>query len=158
VSYRLNDYAKRKDRSDKRISGEEPIKLHFTGEEGISQIRALLGLHELVTNVNIPNVGQIPNMPMGAVVETNAVFRANSLRPVFAGDVPKEIYPLVSRISGEQEALSEAIAERDLNKIFAVFTNDPLVTCGMHEAEALFREMIENTKKYLDMYDLSSLG
>ena len=158
VSYRLNDYAHRKSRSDKLISGEEPIKLRQTGEEGVAQIRALLGLYELVTNVNIPNMGQIPNMPMGAVVETNAVFRANSLRPVFAGDVPKEIYPLVSRISGEQEALSEAIAERDIDKIFAVFTNDPLVTCGMHEAKELFREMIENTKKYLTMYDLSSLG
>ena len=63
----------------------------------------------------------------------------------------------MSRICGEQEALSEAIAERDLKKIFAVFTNDPLVTCGMHEAEALFREMIDNTKKYLGMYDLSSV-
>ena len=158
VSYRINDYAQRKSRSDKRISGEEPVKLHFTGEEGVSQMRALLGLKELVTNVNIPNEGQIPNLPIGAVVETNAVFRANSIRPVFAGNVPKEIYPLVSRICGEQEALSEAIAERDLNKIFAVFTNDPLVTCGMHDAEALFREMIENTKKYLGMYDLSSLS
>ena len=157
VAHRIDDYAQREARSDRLISGEDQIKITPTGEDGVLQMRALLGLIELVSNVNIPNEGQIPNLPIGAVVETNAIFRAGSLRPVFAGNVPKEIYPLVSRISGEQEALSEAIAERDLNKIFAVFTNDPLVSCGMHEAEALFREMIENTKEYLTMYNLQQL-
>ena len=47
-------------------------------------------------NVNIPNAGQIPNWPISAVVETNAVFRAGSLNPAFAGPAPKEIYPLVT--------------------------------------------------------------
>lgn len=61
------------------VSGEEDVRILPTGEEGVNQIRALLGLSDLVTNVNLPNVGQIPNLPMGAVVETNAVFRANSL-------------------------------------------------------------------------------
>lgn len=100
------------------------------GEEGVNQIRALLGLTELVTHVNIPNRGQIPNLPLGAVVETNAVFRAGSLRPVFAGEIPKSIYPLVARICGEQELLSEAIARWDLEGIFQAFAGDPLVTCS----------------------------
>ena len=122
--------------------------------EGVLQMRALLGLCELTTNVNIPNVGQIPNLPIGAIVETNASFRANSLRPVFAGNIPTEIYPLVSRICGEQEALSDAIAKRDVEAIFTVFANDPLVTCTYAEARELFFEMCEKTKKYLDMYEL----
>ena len=52
------------------------------------------------------------------------------------------------------DCLSEGIAERDLNKIFNAFANDPLVTCGMEDAKKLFKEMCENTKKYLGMYDL----
>ena len=123
----------------------------------MNQIRALLGLCELITNVNIPNRGQIPNLPLGAVVETNAIFRSNSLEPVFAGPIPKEIYPLVSRVCAEQELVSEGIAERDLNKIFCAFANDPLVTCGIADAKKLFKEMCENTKEYLGMYDLSQL-
>ncbi len=63
----------------------------------------MLGLGDLVTNVNIPNYGQIPNLPIGAVVETNACFRANLLNPVFAGNIPQTIYPLISRVCGEQE-------------------------------------------------------
>ena len=61
-------------------------------------MRALLGLGDFVTNVNIPNVGQIPNLPLGAVVETNAVFRSDTITPVFAGEIPGEIYSLISRI------------------------------------------------------------
>ena len=154
VSYRRNDYKERLAKSDRLISGEENTKLKQTGEEGVTQIRALLGLCDLVTNVNIPNIGQIPNLPKGAIVETNAVFRADSLKPVFAGEIPASIYPMVSRICGQQEALSEAIAERNIEKIFSVFVNDPLVTCNVHDARKLFDEMCENTKQYLDMYDL----
>lgn len=130
------------------------IEINNTGEEGVNQIKALLGLGDLVTNVNIPNYGQIPNLPLGAVVETNAVFTSDSLTPVFAGEIPKTIFPLVSRICAEQELISEGIAERNLNKIFLAFVNDPLVTCSMDDAKALFKEMCENTKKYLSLYDL----
>ena len=70
----------------------------------------------------------------------------------FAGKIPAAIYPLVSRICAEQELVSEGIAQRDLNKIFIAFANDPLVTCGMEDAKKLFDEMCENTKKYLTMY------
>ena len=156
VSWRKENMQERLDRSARLLSGEEEVKLAVTGEEGVQQIRALLGLRELVTNVNIPNRGQIPNLPQGAVVETNAAFRANGIHPVFAGEIPETIYPLVSRVCAEQELVSQGIAERNLDKIFCGFANDPLVTCNMQDAKALFREMCENTKAYLADYDLAS--
>ena len=154
VDGRREDLANRLAESERLYSGEEEPKIFYTGEEGVNQMRALLGLSTLVTNVNIPNIGQIPNLPLGAVVETNAVFRDGTLTPVFAGNVPEAIYPMVARICGEQEMLSQAIAERDLDKIFQVFSNDPLVTCSLSDAKKLFDEMVENTKEYLTMYDI----
>ena len=154
VSWRKDKQKSRLEDSRKRVSGEEKLVLSGTGEEGVNQIRALLGLEDLVTNVNIPNYGQIPNLPMGAVVETNAVFRSNSLQPVFAGEIPKPIYPLISRICAEQELVFEGIEQRDLEKIFIAFANDPLVTCSIQDAKKLFDEMCNNTAKYLDMYNL----
>ena len=120
-------------------------------------MRALLGLCDLVTNVNIPNVGQIPNLPMGAIVETNATFRANSLVPVMAGNIPDIIYPLISRICGGQEIVARACMERNLELAFLAFANDPLVTIPLDQARKLFNEMVENTKEYLAMYDLTTL-
>ena len=152
VEWRKNTLKSRNERSVRLASGEEEFKLKPTGEEGVEQMRALLGLCELTTNVNVPNIGQIPNLPIDAVVETNAVFRADSVTPVFAGEIPKEILPLISRISSEQEIVVEAAIERDLEKAFNAFTCDPLVTIGLNDARKLFDEMVENTKKYLGEY------
>lgn len=153
VEWRKNQLAERLEKGEKLAKGAEEVKINGTGEEGVNQIRALLGLCDLVTNVNIPNVGQIPNLPLGAVVETNAVFRSNSLKPVLAGEIPGSIYPMISRICAEQELVSAGIAERDTDKIFSAFANDPLVTCGIEDARKLFDEMCENTKGYLTMYN-----
>ena len=157
VDFRKQDLVKRLEKSEKYKSGELELEIAGTGEDGVKQIRAILGLSDLVTNVNMPNRGRIPNLPRGAIVESNAVFRADSVTPVFAGEIPQEIYPLISRICGEQQMIDDAIAKRDVNKLFNAFVNDPLVTCGLDDAKELFREMCENTKKYLSDYDLSEL-
>ena len=154
VSWRKKDLANRLERSRKLLSGEEEVKIWKTGEDGVHQIRALLGLCDLVTNVNIPNVGQIPNLPLGAVVETNAIFRSDEVTPVFAGNIPTEIHSLVSRICAEQEAVFDGIKRRDLEAIFEAFASDPLVTCSLSDARKLFNEMVENTKEYLKDYNL----
>ena len=157
VSWRTENLKERLEKSRKLVSGEMDVEMKNTGEEGVLQMRAILGLDVLVTNVNIPNVGQIPNLPMGAVVETNAVFQDNSITPVFAGEVPAEIYPLISRVCGEQELVSDAIAKRDVQAVFDAFVCDPLVTCSYEDAKKLFKEMVLNTQKYLGSYDLSKL-
>lgn len=157
VAWRKQDLMNRLERSRKLREKEEAVAIKGTGEEGVTQMKALLGFGELMTNVNMPNRGQIPNLPLGAVVETNAAFRSNSVEPVMAGEVPKEIHPLVGRICAEQEQISKAIAVRDLQMIFNAFASDPLVTCSYEEAKELFKEMVLNTKKYLSSYDLSGL-
>ena len=154
VSWRKKDLENRLERSRKLLSGEEEVKIWKTGEDGVHQIRALLGLCDLVTNVNIPNVGQIPNLPLGAVVETNAIFRSDEVTPVFAGNIPTEIHSLVSRICAEQEAVFDGIKRRDVEAIFEAFASDPLVTCSLNDARKMFNEMVENTKEYLKDYNL----
>ena len=164
-NYKLTPVSQRKEwqansfkRSEELLSGKAELKINKSGEEGVLQLRALLGLcGDFVTNVNFPNRGQIPNLPLGAVVETNVVFSGDSVSPVYSGDVPTEILPLVSRISNEHEALNEAIAERDVEKIFNIFATSQLITCSLPEARALFKEMVMNTKEYLKCYDLSTL-
>lgn len=152
VKYRRHELKMRLETSAKRVSGEEKVALKNTGEDGVNQIRALLGLEDMVTNVNLPNCGQIPNLPMGAVVETNAVFRADSVVPCMAGNIPTEIYGLISRIVAEQETVVKAGVTRNLSLAFKAFANDPLVTINTEAARKLFDEMVENTKHYLTEY------
>ncbi len=154
VSWRWEDLAARQEKSRKLLSGELEVTLNRTGEEGVNQMRALLGLCTLVTNVNIPNCGQIPNLPLGAVVETNAVFRDGTLTPVFAGNIPMPIYGQITRAVTEQEMVVEAAMERNLEKAYAAFRNDPLVNIPDEQSKQLFDEMIQNTKAYLTMYNV----
>ncbi len=158
VDWRRGSLKERQEKSERLRSGEEELKLKVSGEEGVNQMRAILGLSDpLVTNVNIPNVGQTPNLPLGAVVETNAVFRSGTVTPVMSGEIPEEIHPLISRICTEQELVASAVRQRDVKLAFQAFANDPLVTCNLEEAKDLYKEMVLNTAKYLTDYDLSSL-
>ena len=152
VSWRKDDLKSRLERSEKLRTEGEKFTICNTGEDGVKQMRALLGISELVTNVNIPNVGQIPNLPLGAIVETNAIFRDDSITPVFAGNVPDGVWSLVSRVTDAQLLIAEAGRTRDLELAFKAFANDPLVTVDLATARKMFDEMVENTKEYLGEY------
>lgn len=157
VGWRKEDLKQRMEKSERLFRGNEKFKLHDTGEEGVNQIRAILGFGDLLTNVNIINRGQIPNLPIGAVVETNAVFTSGNVTPVFAGEIPTAIYPLVSRICGNQMIVTEAGLNRDPELAFNAFLNDPLVRLPMNKARELFVRMLDNTKTYLTDYRIDSL-
>ncbi len=152
VSFRKNQLKNRLAQSRRLVLGEEDLVLTSTGEEGVLQIRALLGLCDFVTNVNLPNVGQIPNLPIGAVVETNAHFSSDSVKPVMAGEIPKNVNSLVAPIVTLQEMLVEAGLNRDLELAFQVFSRDPLMTVGREDAKKLFDKMVSNTSAYLSEY------
>lgn len=152
VSYRKDDLVKRQERSRRLRTGEEELKIENTGEEGVRQIRALLGLGDMVTNVNLPNKGQIPNLPLGVIVETNASFRDDSVEPVFAGPVPEGVWQLVSRSADSQTMVARAARERNLDLAFKAFVGDPLVNIDLKSARELFDKMIDNTEEYLKEY------
>jgi alpha-galactosidase/6-phospho-beta-glucosidase family protein len=154
VAWRKKDLKERLEKSHKLVTGEKQFELKETGEEGVHQIKALLGLNDLVTNVNIPNYGQMVDVPLGAVVETNALFRRDSITPIMAGKLPDEVHGLVMRQVQNQEAILKAALNKDKKLAFAAFVNDPLVNISLDEAEKLFEEMLQNTKKYLPAWDL----
>lgn len=152
VPDRKEDLKKRIAKSQDLISGKLAFEMTPSGEEGVLQIKALLGLGDIVTNVNLPNIGQIPNLPLGAVVETNAHFTANNVTPVQAGMLPPSLYALIAPIVAEQQMIGEAAQNRDLEVAFKAFAKDALVTIRPDEARKLFDKMVNNTKAYLGDY------
>lgn len=153
VSWRKNHLAEKLKKSADLVSGKMAFEIKDSGEEGVALMRALLGLSDLVTNVNVPNVGQIENLPIGSVVETNAAFRADMLSPVCAGKVPDSILPQVSRVSKENDDAVDAGFSRSKAAALAAFKQGHLLDrLSGQQKEALFDEMFEGTKKYLTMY------
>ncbi len=161
VSWRKADLKNRLARSERLYKGEEEIELVPTGEEGILLIKALLGLTRVVSNVNIPNRAlQIPNLPKDVVVETNAVFARDSLRPIAAGALSKELRELIlPHVENHERIYKAAVtamenghAEECRALVTEAFLHDPL-TMGHHPSEedvrALVNDMIDSTMTYL---------
>lgn len=153
VESRKEILKKRLKKAERLATGEEEFNLHDSGEESVRQIKALLGLGDFVTNVNIPNIGQIPNSPMDAIVETNAFFCADTVQPVLAGPVPNNVNAMVMRILEEQETVVEAAIRGDYELAFTAFSNNANINLPIDKARALFDEMLENTKDYLPYYE-----
>ena len=154
VSWRRDRAKELAARGERMAKREQRFDIYPSGEVGVQQMKAVLGLGDLVTNVNLPNRGQIANLPIGAVVETNAYFTAGSVVPMFAGEMPGPILGLTERIVANQQMLVEAVMKRDLDLAFEAFINDPQNTLDMPTSRKLFDEMLENTKAYLTMYGL----
>ena len=153
VKWRVDNLKERLERSERLLSGEEIYEIQDTGEEGTLQMRALLGLDTMITNVNIPNVGQIPNLPIGEIVETNAAFTIDSVKPVFAGAVPDSIYHLISRASRENELMLDGAFSLDLNYAYTCFEKiNMLKNLSSEKKRALYIEMCRATKEYLKDY------
>lgn len=142
VKWRKEDLQNRLAKSGRLVRGEEQINLLPTGEEGILLIKALCGLTRIVSNVNIPNTSrQIPNLPEEAVVETNALFGRDSIRPIYAGEMPENIRELVMPHIENHERILEASKTRDVNLVVESFMNDP-VTKGAHASEDDIRKLV----------------
>lgn len=152
VSWRKEDLKNRLARSVRLVSGTEEIPLEPTGEEGILLIKALCGLERVISNVNIPNTHlQITNFPRDTVVETNALFSRDSIKPVIAGTMPENIMKLMVPHIENQKRVFDAAINCDRELIYKAFLTDPLVVnrAGENDVKKLADDMIANTAKYL---------
>lgn len=136
-------------RAKKLMSGEEYLKIGYSKNECISEMKALLGLGNLITNADIVNVGQITNLPIGAVVQTNCLFSQNSVVPVMAGNLPDEICCLTLRHIYNQKTLVRAVFEKDLDIAFNAFLNDPHINEDIESSTELFKEMLSEIRNHL---------
>ncbi len=158
VSYRKARQQERIEESIRLADGTQAVQPHRSDEEAVRLMKALLGCGTVVSNVNIVNVGQMPQMPLGAVVETNCVFDSDSVRPVTAKQLPSDVCNLVYRNCVNIETCYYGIKQRNLQMIFESFVNQPLCSSlDMAQARSLFEEMLVGTRKYLDeFYDLQA--
>lgn len=153
VEWRKEDLKDRMEKSRKLLCGEEEVELKPTGEEGILLIKALCGLERVISNVNIPNTSrQIQNLPADAVVETNAVFERDAIRPVVAGYIPENVKELVMPHIENHETTLKAALTYDKELVVKAFMNDPLVmgkNCSEEQIRELVDDMIQGTARYL---------
>lgn len=158
VSFRIEKREKRIKNLHSIRDMKLPLEVQRSTEEAVDLMQALMGRKKLVSNVNLPNRGQMPEFPLGAIVETNAVFFQNSVSPVVSKALPEAVKAMVLTHIHNVEELYQGIKTRNLQQIFRAFLHQPLcANLRVEEAEALFQKMIAGTKTYLEPYfDLNS--
>lgn len=126
-----------------------------SGEEGILLMKALVGLDRVVSNVNIPNNGQIPNLPVGSIVETNAVFEKDHIKPMMAGEMPTELAKLTMPHIENHELILQASLSGNRDLVLKAFMNDPNVMSKCTDKETLRQlvdDMVDATSAYLPLF------
>ncbi len=153
VDFRESQQADQLRNSAAMANGEKELKPEASGEELVRMLRALVGLETVVSNVNMPNRGQMPGMPMGSIVETNCVFTHGMVKPITAKPLPAGALALVQRNCANIDLTCDGIRERNLDKLFAAFMNQPLCDgLSVEDGRKLFAAMCENTREYLAPY------
>jgi len=92
--------------------------------------------------VNLPNVGQIANLPLDRVVETYAIANARGLTPLALGELPESVAPQVRLHSDIQEMIVEATLTGDKDLARQAFLLDPLIH-DFDAGQAMFEEMCQ---------------
>lgn len=146
----LRDFLKR-NQLKLQASGFLKTRIKSSGEEGVLQLIALSGLGDIVSNVNIPNLGQAPGLPYGTAVETNARFSEGKIEPICAGEIQNDFLRNREILHAEnQRDYVKAFFENDKEGLLKVFMRDPSVArLTQDKQRALFQEMIECNKDVL---------
>ena len=154
VTYRKKDRIDKIAQSKRIAAGEEKIEVKKSDEEVVELMKALLGvIPAQVSNANVINVGQMPDMPLGSVVETNCVFSPDSVKPIAAKKLPPDVNALVLRNAQNIENTYYGIKHRNIKEIFEAFMNQPLCSqLTISDGKELFNRMVEKTKEYLKDY------
>lgn len=154
VAYRKRDRINKIEQSHRIADGIEKIEVKRSDEEVVELMKALLGLIPAkISNANVINVGQMADMPLGSVVETNCVFSRDSVKPITAKPLPKEVSALVLRNALNIENAYCGIKHRDLRMIFEAFANQPLCSSlSAARAKELFTRMVKATEGCLKEY------
>lgn len=141
VAWRIERWQRAPAQLQDIMEGRKPLDLKQTGEETLHILRALVGLEDLVTNVNLENRGQVENLPPRVVVETNARFTRDCVQPLASGALPPGVRSLVERHIANQEMIIEAALTRNAELAFQAVFNDPANTLPIDRAWQMFQEI-----------------
>ena len=100
---------------------------------------------------NLPNAGQIDNLPYGATVETPIIVDGSGIHPVHVGSLPEGIAELCRRETTVAQLSVDAAVEGDREKALQCFLLDP-VTTDIDIAKKILDDYLMSYKEYLPQF------
>ena len=135
-------------------SGRKQISHEVSGESTSKVIAALAGLFEWQDVVNLPNQGQVHELPANVVVETMGLITRDNAVGLPVGTVPPGILTQLRRHVDLQEMTVEAALTGDRKLALEVLLNDPM--CGavrdFRDIEKMLDELLHANRRWLPQF------
>jgi alpha-galactosidase len=132
---------------------EKPSTIDLTpSREAMSSLLvSLMTGKPLVEVVNLPNVGQIENLPRGVAVETMATVTADKIVPHTVGTIPDELAMLLNHHAIRFNLVIQAALTGDRKLALQAMASDPLVR-EWNKAGEMLDKLLKANKKYLPQF------
>jgi alpha-galactosidase/6-phospho-beta-glucosidase family protein len=98
--------------------------------------------------INVPNRGQIDNLPRHAIVECTAVVDALGVRPLTIGEISQTAYAVIAPHVARQELIVETALTGRREPALAALATDPLIV-DPATVEPMLDELLETNREFL---------
>ena len=141
---------------DSMIFGEtdlKPFMADVSTEAANKIIRAITCNEKYIGIMNLPNAGQVGNLPNKAVVETYGVIDSTGAHAIPYGDVPAGIQNILEHHIRQQEMTIEASLTASREITLQVLLNDPLSSrLTVSQARQMMEELLDANRQYLPLF------
>jgi len=152
IEHRQSGYDSQKEKIEKILAGQEELEVHQS-KEAISKLISALANNKkgVVDIVNLPNKGQISNLPLDSVVETMAQIGPTSATPLTVGELPRPIQSICNTHIQNQEMIVEAAMTGDRRLALQALYCDPQIR-EWDYVPRMLDEMLEANRAYLPRF------
>ncbi len=133
-------------------SGKKKM-LERSRETAVDIMKALVTNTPFIDVVNLPNIGQIDNLPRGAVVETLGLVDSSGFAPISIGAMPELLRGLTEIHCHVQKMTLEAALTGNEKLAFEALMLDPLCAkLAPSQIRKMGKELMKATGKYLPQF------
>jgi alpha-galactosidase len=131
----------------------KPFMEDISTEAANKVIRAVVSGENYIGIMNLPNMGQVSNLPCDAVVETYGVINSMGAHATSYGEVPAGVQSILQKHISNQEMTIRSALAGDWELALQVLLNDPLSgRLTIPQARQLLHELLEANKQYLPLF------
>ena len=153
VDSRIHDKSIQLEEIRSIASGKKAVDWKQSGEEMTQIMRAIITGGKTTAIVNMPNKGQISNMPNDVVVETLAEISKEGIKPKNSGELPSVVGSLCRLHSDIHELTVKAALEGSKDLLIQALCLDPLsAAADFSEIPDMADELIMANKKWLPRF------
>lgn len=151
IAHRRQQVASARSAVHAAIAAPELPSVTRSSEATADIVSAVVNGRSVRTIVNLPNTGQIDNLPRGAVVETLAEITSAGAHPLVVGALPLGVLSTLQPHVVNQELIVRSALEGDRQLALQAMANDPLVH-DMGKAESMLDELLAAHAQYLPQF------